>query len=127
MPNRADRANHLLDEDLTNETFDISSKSSMRGMDMKLFGLVDEAPQDVCIEFSQEVAYLLKERQWHPTQKLSPGRRGKVHVTFHAGGEDELATWVLSWGSRAKVLHPPTLADAVEKELASALKHYHTR
>ena len=68
----------------------------MRGMDMKLFGLVDEAPQEVCIEFSQEVAYLLKEQQWHPTQKLSPGRRGKVHVTFHAGGQDELATWVLS-------------------------------
>ena len=46
---------------------------------------------------------------------------------LYGGGQDELATWVLSWGSRAKVLRPPTLADAVEKELASALKHYHTR
>ena len=50
------------------------------------------------------------------------------HVTFHAGGQDKLATWVLSWGLRAEVLRPPTLAHAVEKETGLGLKHlYHTR
>lgn len=83
---------------LTDETFAIPSNFSMTTMDRRRFGLMDESPQEVQIEFSKEVAYLLKERQWHPTQTVTSGKNGKVEVTLHAGCHDEIEAWILSWG-----------------------------
>lgn len=112
---------------LTDETFAIPSTFSMTALDRRRFGLMDESPQEVRIEFSKDVAYLLKERQWHPTQTLTAGKNGKVTVVFHAGGHDEIAAWILSWGSRAKVIGPQTLAHAVTQEFTAALKQYRSR
>ncbi|HKN85837.1 MAG TPA: WYL domain-containing protein, partial [Nitrospiraceae bacterium] len=65
---------------LTDEAFEVPPGFSMAAVDHRLFGLIDEEPRDVRIEFREDVAYLLKERQWHPTQILTPGNKGKVHV-----------------------------------------------
>ena len=76
------------------------------------------------IWFSPDVAYLLKERQWHPTQSLKQQKDKSVIVTFQAGGLDEIATWVLSWGANAKVLSPPELIRSVRTHLEAARKQY---
>jgi hypothetical protein len=50
-----------------------------------------------------------QERRWHPTQELrilnNAGTR--VEVCFHVSRLEEVVRWVLSWGSKAKVLGPP--------------------
>ena len=112
---------------LTDEVFAIPSNFSMAAMERRRFGLIDESPQKVRIAFNKDVAYLLKERQWHPTQALTSGQNGKVEMTFYAGGHDEIAAWILSWGSRAKVIAPQTLVHAVTNELTTALKQYRSR
>lgn len=112
---------------LMDKTFEVPPNFSVSDVDRRLFGLIDEEPQDVRIEFREEIAYLLRERRWHPTQTLTRGNKGKVLVTFHAGGQDELASWVLSWGSKAKVLTPASLVNTVMKELEATLKQYKTR
>jgi predicted DNA-binding transcriptional regulator YafY len=91
------------------------------------FELIQESPQQVRIEFCEDVAYLLKGRRWHPTQTLTAGKNGKVTMMLHAGGCDKIASWVLSWGSHAKVIGSQTLVHAVTKELTTALKQYRYR
>jgi len=78
----------------------------------------------VCIRFSANVAYLLKERQWHPTQSLKQQKDKSVVITFQAGGLDEITSWVLSWGADAKVLSPPELIQSVRAHLIAARKQY---
>jgi len=82
--------------DLTDDRFDIPPDFSWEAQSRRLFGLIDEPPKTVRIWFSPDVAYLLKERQWHPTQSLKQHKDKSVIVTFQAGGLDEIATWVLS-------------------------------
>lgn len=89
-----------------------------------LFGLVDEPAQRVRIHFTPNVAYLVKERRWHPSQKNEIQKDGSVIATFTAGGMDELASWVLSWGREARVLEPQVLVEAVILHLARALDRY---
>ncbi len=78
----------------------------------------------VRIQFTPDVAYLVKERRWHPSQKTECLKDGSVIVTFTVGGMDELASWVLSWGQGAKVLEPQVLVEAVRSHLARALERY---
>ncbi len=89
-----------------------------------LFGLIDEPAQMVRIQFTPNVAYLVKERRWHPSQKNEVQKDGSIIATFTAGGMDELASWVLSWGQEARVLEPQVLVDAVTLHLARALDRY---
>jgi proteasome accessory factor B len=109
---------------LTEDSFDMPSDPSWEALPRNAFGLIDEAPKTVRIWISPDVAYLLKERQWHPTQSLKQQKDKSVIVTFQAGGLDEIATWVLSWGANAKVLDPPELVKEVKSQLARATSRY---
>jgi len=62
-------------------------------MHRQRFELIQESPQQVRIEFCEDVAYLLKGRRWHPTQTLTAGKNGKVTMMLHAGGCDKIASW----------------------------------
>jgi predicted DNA-binding transcriptional regulator YafY len=86
--------------------------------------LIEESPQEVRVWFSRNVAHLMLERQWHPTQQIKKLKDGSVEVRLHAGGLDEIAYWVLSWGKEAKVLSPPKLVKIMTDQLSKSLKHY---
>jgi proteasome accessory factor B len=109
---------------VTDEAFKIPASFSAAERERRLFGLMDEPPQTIRIQFSPEVAYLLKERQWHPTQVLTSRDDGSVILTMRSGGLEEITSWVLSWGDRAKVLAPPALVRAVHAQLAGAAGQY---
>lgn len=108
----------------TNERFDIQPGFSSKEMYRHAFGVIDEAPQEVRIRFKQEVAYMFKERQWHPTQTIKKLKHGDVILTMQAGGLKEISTWVLGWGPQAKVLSPPALVKLVAAELTAAARQY---
>ena len=76
------------------------------------------------IRFSPDVAHLMLERTWHPTQRVKKLTGGSVEVTLNAGGLDEIAWWVLSWGKEAKVLSPPELVKIMTEQLSKSLKQY---
>lgn len=73
---------------------------------------------DVRVQFSREVADYFKERQWHPTQQVKSLKNGDIIMSFHAGGIDEILSWILSWGTFAKVLGPQELSGAVVAQLS---------
>ena len=109
---------------LTEERFEIPASYSTAARYANQFGLIDESPQEVKIWFSPDVAHLMIERQWHPTQRIKKLKNGSVEVTLHAGGLDEIAWWVLSWGKEAKVLSPPKLVKIMTDQLSKSLKRY---
>lgn len=106
------------------ERFSLPEELQMEQVYDNLFGLVEEPVQTVRIRFDSDVAYLLKERRWHPSQQNEIQKDGSVIATFCIGGMEELAAWVLSWGGAARVLEPQALVEAVKAQLSRALSRY---
>lgn len=106
--------------EITDETFEIPSSPAMD----QAFGVFEGPSEDVRIQFKKEVAYLLTERQWHPTQKLTRKKNGAVLLRMNVGGMEEVSSWVLSWGPYAKVLSPQSLVRMVAGELREAARLY---
>ena len=48
-------------------------------------------------------------------------------MTFKAGGLEEIAWWVLSWGKEVKVLGPPELVELIKEQLTKTMQHYTCR
>lgn len=80
----------------------------------------------VRIQFFDIAARLVAERIWHPTQKLTHRKDGSVVLEMTVADLDEVAWWVLSWGSRARVLGPLALRQGVAQEACRAGKSYTT-
>ncbi len=110
--------------DVSDQAFEITMDLNLDTSYERLFGLIDEPAQLVRIRFSAEVAYLIKERRWHPSQKNTAQKDGSIVVTFSTGGMEELTSWVLSWGQDARVLEPLILIESVKSRLAGALERY---
>src|SRR5213078_857273 len=88
------------------------------------FGLVKEEPFDVNIIFNKEIAEYVRSRVWHPSQQVREIGDGRIRMKMHVGGEFELGSWILSFGSSAVVVSPDRLRRRVEAELARALENY---
>ena len=88
------------------------------------FGIWIGEPQKIKVEFTDWAAGYVSERFWHPTQKITSGEEDSVLIEFESGSIPEISRWVLSFGSKAKVLAPKQLKSMVQKELRDALKDY---
>ncbi len=110
--------------EVTEELFAIPKTFSLEERFNRGFGLIDGELQDVKIWISADWAYFVKERRWHPTQKLQAQKDGSVILTMRCGGIDELTAWVLSFGPGAKVLGPPALIEQVSGQLTAAAQSY---
>jgi proteasome accessory factor B len=89
------------------------------------FGIIHEGRTErVRIAFAPAAARLVRERTWHPTQKLEPRPDGSLILTMETAGLDEIFRWVLSFGPEAKVLDPAPLARRVKRAHAEAARGY---
>ena len=76
---------------------------------------------------SADVAHFFRESRWHSSQQITPKKDGSLLVTFTAGGLEEIAWWVLSWGKEVRVLGPPELVKLIKEQLTKSLQHYTCR
>lgn len=87
------------------------------------FGIVrGEKVVRVRLLFSSRVAAYIRERVWHPTQRMVVKRNGAVELTLETGGWNELVRWVLSWQPDVKVLTPKRLRDRVREKMRAGLQ-----
>jgi predicted DNA-binding transcriptional regulator YafY len=113
--------------DLTEERFELPGGYAAEKRLAQLFGLMEEAPQDIRLWVSADVAHFFRESQWHASQQVMPQQDGSLLVTLKAGGIEEIGRWVLSWGKEVKVLEPPELVSLLKQQLAASLRHYTRR
>jgi predicted DNA-binding transcriptional regulator YafY len=76
------------------------------------------------VRFSNAWATPVRERTWHPSQRLDDTDDGGVLLTMEVGGTAELVSWILSFGPGAEVLEPASLREEVANALAGALAAY---
>ncbi|WP_395746051.1 helix-turn-helix transcriptional regulator [Prosthecobacter sp.] len=79
---------------------------------------------EVLIRFEGYAARVVAERQLHPTQAIRKLKPDGSVIEFQAdlSGLEEITRWILSWGSKAKVLGPAELKTRVQEELRAMLR-----
>ena len=106
---------------VTEEKFDPPDHLPIDERVRDAFGVSYEEPMDVVVRFAADQAPYVRERIWHPSQKLEELPDGRVVLSLRAGGFFEIRSWVLSFGAAAEVLEPEELREAVRAEMRAAL------
>ncbi len=65
------------------------------------------------LRFSSAVAGEIRERTWHPSQRLVEDGGGEVALHLRIGAPDELERWLLGFGAEVRVISPVGLAERI--------------
>lgn len=89
---------------------------------------VMRGPQiDVELLFEKATAAWVKDRIWHPSQKLKPLKDGRMAMALTVANTRELVGWILSFGSGVRVVKPESLKTAVHEEARNIVSHGRAR
>ncbi len=86
------------------------------------FGLVGGEAEDLVLWFNAQVAENVVSRTWHPSQEMERLRDGSALLSMHVAVNEELISWMLSYGSYLSVISPKKLRDTVEDRHRQALQ-----
>jgi predicted DNA-binding transcriptional regulator YafY len=70
----------------------------------------------VRVIFARALAPYIRERLWHPSQKLRELPDGRVEMTLHVADTLEVRRWILGYGMQAEVVEPVGLREALRVE-----------
>lgn len=106
--------------EITKKTFDrprgFSAEKELKGG----FGVFAGTGQYLIkIRFDTFASRLVRERDWHPTQKIREIKGGRIELAMTLGALEEIERWILSWGDHAQVLSPKPLIVSVQKRIAA--------
>ncbi len=79
-------------------------------------------PIVVRLLFDAKLAAYISEKTWHPGQTLKPRRGGAVELCLPVPAVRDVRPWIMSFGSKVKVLAPKSLAEAIRQEHYQAAK-----
>ena len=99
-----------------------------QGLSQELFshslGINQGKPESVKIEFTDRVAPYVREREWHPSQRISEHPDGSVSLSLQVCLDRALTRWILGFGPLARVVSPSHLAERIVGELEGARERY---
>jgi proteasome accessory factor B len=112
------------DVEVTRERFEVPADFSAEQLTGGGFGLVNEEPMTVRVCFAAEVAHLVAERIWHPSQCREINADGSVTLTLEAGGRTEILAWLYGFVPHVEVLAPQDLREAYLAGLSQGLARH---
>lgn len=77
---------------------------------------------DIVIRFNARAADYVREKKWHPSQRLRERKDGGVELRLRLSGLEEVTRWVLSWGGDARVRKPRELVQTVQTAARALLR-----
>lgn len=78
----------------------------------------------VVVRFSDRVADYIREKKWHPSQKLRELKDGELEMTLTLSSLVEVRRWILNWGRDARAVAPRELVEEVRAEAEAVLRQY---
>ncbi len=109
---------------LTDESFTIPPGFSLESYLRHSFGMFTEELVRVRVHFHKSLTRYLLERRWHPSQKNKKLKDDSLELAFEVAGTKEIKTWIMGFGSLAKVLEPASLVKEIKDDLEKSLKSY---
>jgi len=88
------------------------------------FGIMQQQPVRVVVQFDSFAATYVMEREWSFDQLITTKENGDVVLEFTANNVEEVVSWALSFGRRAKVLQPKEIRERVRSEIVQMVAAY---
>ena len=82
------------------------------------------APQEIVIKFDEYQARWIREREWHPNQRIEELPCGGVILRLTVGGVGEVKRWIMGYGSHAEVLEPESLRREIGDDVKKMVEIY---
>jgi predicted DNA-binding transcriptional regulator YafY len=82
---------------------------------------------DVAVRFDEFAADYIREKRWHPSQRLKELPAGGVDLHMKLSSLGEVERWILGWGGHAVVLQPAQLKATVKRAAELILKNIRLR
>ena len=101
---------------LTNRRFEIPEDFDFEAFTRTAFNMIWGETQEVKIRFSASQAPYIRERTWHPRQKIETEPDGSIILTLKVADLGEVKFWLIGFGVEAEVLEPAELRDDVKAE-----------
>lgn len=114
----------IRDLKVLDETFDVPEDFSLQDYLQTAFRVMTGKPEVVRIWFRASAAQVVKERIWHPSQEIREQEDGSLIITMAVPINYEVISWILGFGSAARVLEPASLKEHVCRELRQSLDGY---
>ncbi len=96
---------------------------------MKAFGQNWEdsegKPFLVKVIFVPEIAPYIREKHWGENQRVTELDNGAILMQFLAQNQPAVMAWLLGFGAKAKLLHPPALRRSILQAAREIVKQYH--
>jgi predicted DNA-binding transcriptional regulator YafY len=87
-------------------------------------GVNQGKPERIEIEITPPISRYAAERLWHASQELEERPDGSVRFRLNVSDDWALRRWILSFGSAARVIAPPRLAEEIANEIERARALY---
>ncbi len=79
-------------------------------------------PIEIELLFDRLTTAWVQDRQWHPSQKTTVQKDGRLAMSLRASDTRELVGWVLHFGSGVQVISPPSFRGKVRVEAQKILE-----
>lgn len=110
--------------EVLNEYFLKEENFSLKEYCANSFGIYQEDPIDVVLEFDKSVAEDVLNYHFHPTQKMKELKNGNIEVKFTTGGTHAICQELFKWGCNVKIKKSQKLKEIYIKYLQSALNNF---
>ena len=112
-------------KDLTmlDEYFEKDEKFSLTEYCNNSFGIYQETPIDITLEFDKSVAEDVLNYYFHPTQKIKQLDNGNIQVKFKSGGTFAICQELFKWGTTVKIKKPSSFKAYYKKYLSDVLNN----
>ena len=111
------RSNRIKTLDYTGRTFappaNFSLEEYMGRSWQVMRGGRTEKETEVVVKFDARIAPLIKEVNWHPTQRIEDLPDGSILFTATVSKAKEIGFWILNYGYHAEVISPESLREEI--------------
>ncbi len=118
------RINRIDSLSITNLGYEIPEDFSVQRYLEKSWDVMLGPDTRVVILFAQRIAPLIREVNWHPTQKIKERPDGVLHFEVTVAGWREIGWWILGWGHEAAVVEPKALRKWIAQTAQEMVKLY---
>ena len=108
---------------ILDEYFEKDEKFSLTEYSNNSFGVYQEKPIDIVLEFDKSVANDVLNYHFHPTQKIKQLKNENVQVEFTSGGTYAICQELFKWGCSVKIQKPVELKNYYKRYLTDVLNN----
>ena len=110
--------------EMTEQFFEFPKDYDFEQIYNRNFGIMKSSTFEVEVEFTGMSARYVSERRWSPDQRIRRMNDSTIRIAFSASSAHELISWVLSFGTEARLIRPQMLVENLKVMLMKMETRY---